>query len=410
MVSSIVQKVSFIVMFCLAVPARADTTLMVFPPENRSRAQTLAWIGEGIAVAISGQMISPEVDSISREERVRFVEASDLPPNAPLSRASMIRVAQKAAADYLVFGSYTGTEDNLGITLEVLDLKSMRLGGEKAANGPVSALPQLENELAWAILSDVASNGTLSRDDFRRHTRTVPNTVYSSFIGSLAVTDEVERARTLQRILESYRDFPQASYLLGSYYFGNGDCNRAIQYLRPALREAQDFLEAEFMLGTCYLKQGNGADAAAAYNGFIVRNRAMEALNNLGIAYLRMGDYALATQNLLEARKLAMADETVAMNLAILRHLQGEDTAAQAILAELVKTEPDQGFLQYLYSLALDGIGETKKAAEALDSARKLGTDPDKIKQQDLRASARAFPSWTHRPAITFAREARLRH
>ncbi len=409
-VSSIVQKLLFIVMLCLAAPACSGATFMVFPPENRSKVQALAWIGEAVAVSISEQLISPGVESISWEERVRFVEASDLPPNAPLSRASMIRVSQKAAADFVVFGTYTGTEDNLGISFAVLNLKSLKLGGEKAAGGPVSALPQLENELAWAILSDVVHNGTLSRDDFRRRTRTVPNGIYAGFIGSLAVSDEAERAHTLQKILDSYRDFPQASYLLGSYYFANSDCSRALQHLKAALKESQDFLEAEFMLGTCYLKQDDTAEAAAAYNGFVARYRAVEALNNLGVAYLRWGDYALATQNLLEARKIAGSDETVGMNIAILRHLQGEDAAAETILEELVKTDPEQAFLQYLHSLVLDKIGEARKAAEALDRACKLGIDPEKMKRQDLRTWTRIFPSWTRRPPITFVSEVRLRH
>ncbi len=409
-VSSIVPKLLFAFMLLLVSPASAGTTFMVFPPENGSKAQTLAWIGEGLAVSISEQLISPVADSISWEERVRFVEASDLPPNAPLSRASMIRVAQKAAADFIVFGSYSGTEDSLGISLSVLDLKSLRLGGEKAASGPLSALPQLENELAWAILSDVANNGTISRDDFRRRMRTVPNAVYASFIGSLAITDESERARTLQKLLDAYHDFPQASYLLGSHYFADSDCSRAIPYLKSALKEAQDFLEAEFMLGTCYLKQGDTAEAAAAYNGFVARNRALEALNNLGVAYLRWGDYALATQNLLEARKLAGADVTVGINMAILRHLQGEDAAARSILEELVKTDPEQGFLQYLHSLVLDAIGEAKQASEALDRARRMGVDPEKMKRQDLRAWTRIFPSWIRRSPITFTSQVRLRH
>lgn len=405
MVSNRVQKLmlaSPLILIWLSVPAVAGTTFLMFPPENQSKVQGLAWIGEGLAIAISEELLAPDVETISWEERLRFIESSDLPPNTLLSRASMIRVAQKAAADQLVFGSYAGTRDNLHIVLRVLDLKSLRLSGEIAANGPMSALPQLENELAWVILSDMGLNGALSREDFRARSRTVPNGPYSSFISCLAVSDGAKRAKMLLKTVELYRNFPQASFLVGVYYFEKGDCVRAIQYLKPALKAAQSFLEAEFMLGTCYLKQDKPAEAVQAYNAVVKRCPALEVLNNLGVAYLRRGNYPLAAQNLVEACNLAKTDLTVGLNLAILRHLQGDEPAALAILNEMVKVHADQGMLQYLYSLALESRGDSRKAAVALDQAKKLGVDPEKVKRQDPRSWTQIFPTWTRRPVVTW--------
>jgi len=387
---------------CLSASAAAGTTFLIFPPEIQSKVQSLAWVGEGLAIAISEELLVPGVETISWEERVRFVEASDLPPNTPLSRASMIRIAQKAAVDELVYGSCTGTRENLRIALRVLDLKSLRLSGEIVANGPVAALPQLENELAWVILSDMGLNGALSREDFRARSRTVPNGPYSSFISCLAVSDEAERAKMLLKTVELYRDFAQASFLLGAYYFGRGDCVRAIQYLKPASKAAQNSLEAQFMLGTCYLKQDRPAEAVQAYNVVEQRYQALEVLNNLGVAHLRRGEYLLAGRNLMAARTLAKTDYTVGLNLAILRHLQGDEPAALAVLQEMVSTHADQGLLQYLYSLALESQGESRKAAVALDLAKRLGVDPERAKRQDPRSWTQIFPVWTRRPAVTW--------
>lgn len=405
MVSNRVRRVmlaALLILVWLSVPAAAGTTFLLFPPENQSKVPGLAWIGEGLAIAISEELLVPGVETISWEERVRFVEASDLPPNTPLSRASMIRVAQKAAVDQLVFGSCTGTRENQRIALRVLDLKSLRLSGEIVANGPMAALPQLENELAWVILSGTGLNGALSREDFRARSRTVPNGPYSSFIGCLAVSDEAERTKMLLKTVELYRDFPQASFLLGAYYFANGDCVRAIQYLTPASKAAQSFLEAEFMLGTCYLKQDRPAEAIQAYNAVVEHCQALEVLNNLGVAHLRRGDHLLAAQHLVAARALAKTDYTVGLNLAILRYLQGDEPAALAVLEEMVRAHEDQGLLQYLYGLALESHGESRKAGVAFDQAKKLGVDPEKAKRQDPRSWTQIFPMWTRRPAVTW--------
>ncbi|MGA2261039.1 MAG: tetratricopeptide repeat protein [Acidobacteriota bacterium] len=389
----------------LTAPAAAGTTYLVFPLENQSKVKALGWIGEGLAIAISEELQAPGVEAISWEERARFVEASDLPLTTTLSRASMIRVAQRAAADRMVFGSYTGTEDRLRIVLRVLNLKSLRMSQEMFADGPATSLPQIENDLAWEILSDGGLNGVLSRDDFRGRIRTVANKPYSTFINCLAITDEGERAKVLQKTIDLYRDLPQASFLLGAYYFQTGDCLKAVQYLKPALKDEQHFLEAEFMLGTCYLKQDNPTDAIQAYSAFVARSQTLEVLNNLGVAYLRKGDYPLAVQNLVEARKLAKNDMTVGLNLALLRHLEGDEAAALVVLEELVKAHPEQGIVQYLYCVALTARGETEKAATALDQAQKLGIDLDKLRRQDPRSWTRVFPSWSRRPGFTWVGE-----
>ena len=387
-------------MLCLAVPAAAaDTAYLVFPLENLTKDSALAWVGEGIAVAISEECRVPGVDTVSWQERVRFTESADLPPNLTLSRASMIRVAQRAGVDRLVYGSYSGAEESLHLSLRMLDLKSMKLSGEITADGPVSALPQLENELSWLILSDGGLNGALTRADFKARTRTVPDKAYAYFIRCLAVTDESERFNLLQKALEQHRDFPQAAFLLGAYSYRSGDCAKAVQHLKTAVRGRQNFLEAEFMLGTCHLRQNNPDEAIPAFTTIVERGYpAAEVLNNLGVAYLRSDEYALAAQNLVEARRVAKADDlTVGINLVVLRHLQGDGAAMLALLEELVKAHPEQGMLQYLYARVLDSQGLGERAAAARESAAKLGIVADELARQDPHTWTRLYTAWTRR-------------
>jgi len=380
------------------------TTFVIFPPENQSKAPELSWVGEGLAIAISEEMEMADVETLTWEEKVRFEESIDLPMNAPLSQASMIRVAQKAVADRLVFGSYSGTRDNLQISLRVLDLKSLKLGGEHVANGPVTALPQLENELAWVLLAETGSDRKLSREEFRARTRAVPNEQFSAFVGCLSVGDEAGRAKQLQKVIEQYRDFPQASFLLGAYYFDLGDWARSLQVLKPALQGAQNILETEFMLGTCYLRLEDPSNAVEAYNSLLVRSQSLEAYNNLGVAYLRKGDFPRAIKALAQARVFSESNISVALNLAIANRLQGDAAAALAVLDQAAAAHPDQGMIQYLYGLTLNERGESEKAARALDAAQKLGIDAEKLRRQEPRAWTQVFVSWTHRPVVTRAR------
>jgi len=171
------------------------------------------------------------------------------------------------------------------------------------------------------------------------------------------------------------------------------------------LKDPQSFLENQFMLGTCYLRLDNLAEAIQAYYAFAARAQSLEVFNNLGVAYLRKGDFPQAVQNLIEARKLAGSDVTVGLNLALLRHLEGDELSALAILEDVVKAHPEQGMVQYLYSVALASRGEQQKAAAALEEAMRLGIEPEKLKRQDPKSWTRVFPTWNRRPGFTWVGE-----
>ncbi len=69
----------------------------------------------------------------------------------------------------------------------------------------------------------------------------MPNKTYASFINCLAIADEEERANALQKMLDLYRDLPQASFLLGVHYFQSGDFAKAVQYLKAASTGPAEF-------------------------------------------------------------------------------------------------------------------------------------------------------------------------
>jgi hypothetical protein len=160
--------VSFVLLWTTSVFAADPKKAVVFPLDSDLGEETLGWLGEGIAHSLGEQLNSRHVVVISRKERIQLIESADLPPGGRLSRASMIRVAQRAAADLLVMGKISGIERNLKIAVRVLDLMTLKLSGEIVANGPVSATPQMENELAWLILSNVGLDRGGTRENLLR--------------------------------------------------------------------------------------------------------------------------------------------------------------------------------------------------------------------------------------------------
>lgn len=345
-------------------------------------------------MSVTEQLRASGAGVFRREERLNFVEGADLPPNTTLSRASMIHVAQQVAADKLVMGSYSGTVDNLRISLRVLDLKTLKLGGEIVSNGPLAALPQMENELAWLILAGSSLGTSLSREQFRARTRMVPNAAFSLFIQSLGTADQEEQIKLLRKAVEIYPDFPEAQSRLGRDFYQQGNCPDTIRHLSSAGSQRQPFLEDQFMLGNCYLKQNDYANAIRAYSTIESFAKSAQALNNSGVANLLKGDYTLAGQSLIEARNLSKSDPTIGLNLAIVRHLQGNDPAARAVLEEMGRTHPNLGMIPFLLSMVLSAQGDSEGAAAALTQAQRLGIDPERLRTENPQKWARIFSSW----------------
>jgi Flp pilus assembly protein TadD len=389
------HKALCLIVACLScVTAAEPVTYLVFPPENRSKIADSAWIGEALAFSIATQLQSPGIDVVELELRYQLLESSGLPLNATLSRASMILVARLAGADRLVFGSYTGTLQDMQVTLQVLDLKSMKLSGNIQASGPVGVLPALENELSWQVLSQSGLVTIYSRDEFRSKARMIPNTSYTLYIRSLAQTEKEEQIKLLVKDVSAYGDFPDALFRLGRLYYEKGDCQNVMPRLKSAVTAQPFFSEAQFMLGNCYLRQNVPVEAIQSYLAILPIGQPVEVLNNLGVAYLRAGDYAQAGQSLERAKALAKADPIVVLNLAILWHLQGDSERASALLEESLRSGPNQGLLHHLQGLILASQGRTEQSTAALAEAHRLGIETGRLKTDDLRSLTQLFPVW----------------
>ncbi len=382
-----------ILLALLSAPGAAS--FMLFPLENDA-GQSLAWVGEAVTLSVGEQMRIPGVDVIGRDERLEYLQRADLPSGMQLSTGSMIRVGQIAEVDYLVTGRYSGTEDRLDIKLQVIDLKTMRRGGAISATGPLNMLPQMENALAYDIITNSGLNKTLARDRFRERTRKVPNNAYAQFVESLQVTNEEDQILAIKRAVTLYPNFPEALFRLGRYYYDAGNCESAIRYLEAARRQG-GYLEAQFMLGVCYLRKDSFAEAVRAYSSIAATSPSVAVLNNLGVAEVRQGDYALAVQHLLEADRLSKSDPAVALNLAILRYLQGNMEAAESILEQIVAGHPYRPLVLCLLSRVLNARGQPEKAASVLAEANRIGAETEKLQTEDPRRWCHVFDTWDQR-------------
>jgi tetratricopeptide (TPR) repeat protein len=384
-----------LILIAIAVLCTAAETgpikVIVFPLNGSSQSESIAWVGKGIAESLSSQLRSQQLDVMDSDRLAELTEHAGFMRGRSLSRGSMIRIAQQASADLAVMGSFKGTEKSLGISVRVFYLEDFKLSGSISANCPLSVLPQMENEIAWQILTEIGQEGSASRQEYSKRARKIPNSAFKLYIQALDASGPNDRVRLLQKAADIYENFPEAHFQLGKIFYQKADCKRALSHLKQAGDKVAAPMEAHFMAGTCYTNTNQPALAVETYSLMIRNSRSFEILNNLGVAYLRQGRNAEALNMFSEACTLAPANPVTSLNLAIVQLIQDDIPAALSLAAEAIAAHPDNGMLHFLRGFLLDKQGEKEKAEADFQEAVRQGIAVQKLLAVDPKEWARVF-------------------
>jgi tetratricopeptide (TPR) repeat protein len=112
------------------------------------------------------------------------------------------------------------------------------------------------------------------------------------------------------------------------------------------MRQAATFTDLLVHYGPAYLHLGRWADAVTAMNAVLANPQLVliaqaRALLIRGIAYLRQGQYELASNDLSWAQELQPNDSQTIYSLGILACLQGNSASGLQHLAAVISTNPD---------------------------------------------------------------------
>src|SRR5215470_12048192 len=143
--------------FRLVAEAAATDTIVAMPFENLSGRAEYNWVGESFAAALADLFDKPGLVAIRPDERNVAYKQEGLPPTAILTRATMIKIAERAGANLVVMGTYRvngeGRESQIAVTARTVNISEGRLmGREFSEGGPLLELERLQGELAFEIL------------------------------------------------------------------------------------------------------------------------------------------------------------------------------------------------------------------------------------------------------------------
>jgi tetratricopeptide (TPR) repeat protein len=372
----------FILICSLTGFAAATDTIVTMPFENLSGRPEYNWVGESFAASLADLLDKPGLVGIRPDERNVAYKQEGLPPTAILTRATMIKIAERAGANLVVMGTYRiageGRDSTITITARVVDIREGRLvGKEYNRGGPLVDLQKLQGDLAYEILYQHNPALPFSRDQITTDATVAPIGAFENFIKGTLTRDRDARAGFLERAIKEYADKTKSQYVaaifeLGRIRFEAGEYKEALEQLTLIDDKNPRYDEAQFYVGVAQDSLGQSDQALATLKKLAGRLPLFEVYNNIGVLLIKQKQYKDAIDHLKPASDAAPRDTDTLFNLGYAYFLAKDSANAAATLKIETRQRASDGEAFYILSKALAAEGDQAGAAAASDQAKKL--------------------------------------
>ncbi len=381
--------------------ARAvDEVLLPLPFENVSGRSDYQWVSDSFALMLADLLDTPGLIVLSPDERLWACERADLQPCDSLTLAAKLRLAEAAAANLVLIGTYevSGEKDAITVAFaaKLVETRAGRVVGKSFNfSGPLKDLQTLQGLLAWNILYERDPALPYSQDQFKRRAKRIPPRAFEFFVKGLQSAEQKSREIFLKRAIKEYNEaesvghYAQAIYELGLVQYRQRNSFEAAKNFRELIKDDPRYWESQFYLGLAAQAQGQLNEAAETFDKLASVLPLVEVLNNAGALQISKGDLNRAILHLQRAAIAAQQDATVRFNYgyALWRDKKFEQAANE--LQAVVKLNPKDGEAQYLLAESCAAAGKKIEGDLADQEARRLlssnniyaqwKTKPDKI-------------------------------
>lgn len=289
-------------LFWSALLARPET-ILVLPFFNQTApdsttSSSLDWISESVAHTIREALASRGMLVLAREDTQEAYRRLSIRPNARLTHASVIKVAEALDATAVIYGEFEFTpaagssaasRGSLAIAAHTIDMQQMRKGEDFTESGALEELARLQSHLAWQTLGSLAPDLAPSAEQFLEEQTPVRLNALENYIRGLMAASPEQKHRFFTQAVRLDKSFTQPNFELGRLYWEKKEYRLATDWLERVSPANRRYLEANFLLGLCRFYIGDYAGAQAAFELVVKSVPLNEIYNNLGAAQSRRG-------------------------------------------------------------------------------------------------------------------------
>lgn len=428
--------------FFISIHAQATDTVIVLPFENASGKPEFNWVGESFADSLSDLLVEKEVKSsglnvISNLERKLVQENLRIPLTNIPSLATSIRIAQKAKASILIYGTYKIVPQQDDIAASILVeariikvnegkflVESFNDGSRKmlkiVLNDALANLQTIEAKVLVEMLKQLGRNLTIVENDVIKVATKVPAKAFEAYIKGLLtpVSDAQRREGYFKNAMrlyseakadesdEIYKTYVDVALELGHFYLNQKQNQNAISYFsqvisavercnedakkvnRRAVCKDNESAEATFYTGLLYWQQGNYEQALAVLSPLADDWKLTSVYNTLGAIAVQA--WRSEKKDVTKAARLnqgidflktayesAPDDLNIGFNYGLALFLNENYAEARDVLLKVTTENPKQkdGEIYFILGKTFQKLGDPVKSKEADDNARRMLTD-----------------------------------
>lgn len=348
-------QAAFFLFAATAAPLAAEPVLVI-PFFSRSPDANVDWISESVAHTIQDALESRGILVLDRNERETVYRRLSIRPNALLTRATIMKVAEEMDASAVIWGEFEltpaeGTRGTLRVSATTLDMKRLRQGRPVEESGPLEELAAVQSRLAWRILRRFAPDDTPEQEAFLRERPSVRLDAMENYTRGLMASEIDQKRRFIIQAARLEPGFSEARYELGRLYCDEKQYEQAAGWLKGIQKDAPRYLEAMFLLGLCRYEEGDFPGAQQAFEMVAEAVPLNEVFNNLGAAQSRR-DLPQALNSFETALDGDATDPDYHFNVGYALLKQGRFEEAAERLRAVLERDPEDGDAADMLKLA----------------------------------------------------------
>jgi tetratricopeptide (TPR) repeat protein len=381
-----------VTLMALGVPAIAaaqtavgSSRLIVMPFESAERDPRLVWLREASAVLVSENLRTYGFAALSRDERVRAFHDLNLPSDASLSEASVIRVGQLVGASDVITGTLRLTGTDLAVDARRIRLDTGRIQQEAHERGTLRDLFAVHDRVTRTLMGGAATTIPSAASN------APPLDAFEQYIKGLVAEQPNRQIRFLQAALTGYPAYDRPRLALWEAYTEQGDHAKALAAVQGVPASSRLNRQARFRAALSLVALKRLDDAFTTLKALLDEQPTAPIYNSLGVVQLRRGGTATPqsgkpTYFFTKASEADPDESDYFFNLGYAYWLDKDTQASIYWLRESVRRNPADGDAHFVLGTALLAAGSQSEAAREKELARQLSSK---------------YEEWTKRQAAT---------
>ena len=361
-----------------AAPKAEPARILVVPFQTPGRDGRTYWLGEAVAVLIADDVNARGLGAITRPSRERAYEQLHLPPNAVLSRATVIKVGELVGAGQVIVGEVAVDGDVLTVRAQPIRIDVGRAQGEISEHGSLGDLVALAQKVARRL---VPGGGTPFDVAQGRPTASASPSLqaFEQYVKGLLAQQPAAQASFLEAAVKLDPAYDRARLALWEVRTSQGDHAGALAAARAVGPSSPDAGRARFLTGVSLMAQAQYDEAFTIFKGLQETAPDPAILNNLGVIQLRRAGQADAGKPVYyftKAAETAPDDPDLLFNLGYAYAVDRDPQGAIYWLREALRRNPTDGDAHVVLASALDAAGSTVEADRERELAAQLSPRP----------------------------------